>query len=65
MLSPPPLSSSVGWVVHAGSDFPAEVRALIESWKTRCKLVETPNTLTTRGWNGYGEHEKRGAAEWP
>lgn len=60
LVSPPPLSRRIGWVVHCGSDFPDPVRETIDSWDTACVLVETPDRLTTRGWNGYGENENRG-----
>ncbi|KAI9816226.1 MAG: hypothetical protein M1827_001827 [Pycnora praestabilis] len=59
LFSPPPLSKSVGWIVDAGSDFPEEIRDLIRRWDTGCLIRETPERLTTRGWNGYGEDEKR------
>ena len=60
LLSPPPHSKSIGWIVDAGSDFPTEVRDIIAGWDTSCMLRETPNRLTTRGWNLYQEHQKRG-----
>ncbi|KAI1426836.1 Ribokinase-like protein [Xylaria sp. FL1777] len=59
LLSPPPRSGSVGWVVDKGSDFPPDLDALILSWETSVLLRETPERLTTRGWNGYDEHENR------
>ncbi|KAL1649969.1 hypothetical protein SLS58_001345 [Diplodia intermedia] len=59
IMSPPPLSRSVGWIVDCGSDFPDEVRNTIQQWDTSCLLRETPHRLTTRGWNGYGENEHR------
>ncbi|KAF2136322.1 uncharacterized protein K452DRAFT_237722 [Aplosporella prunicola CBS 121167] len=59
ILSPPPLSRSVGWIVDCGSDFPAELRQSISEWDTSCLFRDTPNRLTTRGWNGYGENERR------
>lgn len=60
IMSPPPLSKSVGWIVDEGSDFPSQVRQTIESWDTHCLFRRTPDRLTTRGWNGYGENEHRG-----
>ncbi|KZF23402.1 Ribokinase-like protein [Xylona heveae TC161] len=60
LLSPSPQSKTVGWIVDAGSDFPDEVYELIQRWDTACVFRETPERLTTRGWNGYGEGEKRG-----
>ncbi|KAA6407086.1 MAG: hypothetical protein FRX48_09152 [Lasallia pustulata] len=60
LFSPPPLSSKVGWVVHAGADFPEPLRKSIMSWNTSCALIETPDRLTTRGFNKYGHDEFRG-----
>jgi hypothetical protein len=57
--SPPPQSKSVGWVVDAGSDFPDEIRRTIQSWDTSCNIRETPDRLTTRGWNSYGPSDYR------
>ena len=59
IFSPPPLSKSVGWIVDCGSDFPAELRRTIDAWNTSCLYRETPERLTTRGWNGYGANEYR------
>ncbi|KAF2760664.1 Ribokinase-like protein [Pseudovirgaria hyperparasitica] len=59
LLSPPPLSNSVGWIIDCGSDFPSDLRKNIAQWCTTCLMRETPNRLTTRGWNGYGENEHR------
>lgn len=60
LLSPPPHSRRVGWIVDAGHDLPAAVRATIARWDTACRVRETPGRATTRGWNGYGAHEARG-----
>ncbi|KAF2713236.1 Ribokinase-like protein [Pleomassaria siparia CBS 279.74] len=59
ILSPPPRSRAVGWVVDCGSDFPHELRETIAKWDTGVLIRETPQRLTTRGWNGYGENEHR------
>ncbi|KAI0470163.1 Ribokinase-like protein [Xylaria cf. heliscus] len=59
LLSPPPRSRSVGWIVDKGSDFPPDLETLITSWGTSVLLRETPKRLTTRGWNGYDEHQNR------
>ncbi|KAI4621873.1 hypothetical protein J4E81_004900 [Alternaria sp. BMP 2799] len=60
IFSPAPQSESVGWIVDCGSDFPPELRDFIAQWKTGALIRETPNRLTTRGWNGYtGENEHR------
>ncbi|KAI1264207.1 Ribokinase-like protein [Xylariaceae sp. FL1019] len=59
LFSPPPQSKAVGWVVDKGSDFPADLEKLIESWDTSVLLRDDPSRLTTRGWNGYDEHENR------
>lgn len=60
MFRPPPESARVGWTVHKGSDFPAKVEDEITSWQTACNFIDTPNRLTTRGWNRYGDDEERG-----
>lgn len=60
IFSAPPLSKSVGWIVDCGSDFPSELRDYIASWDSGVVVRETPNRLTTRGWNGYGKNEHRG-----
>lgn len=60
IVSPPPSSRGVGWVVDAGNDFPSKLRDVINSWETSCRIRETPWRQTTRGWNGYGAHEHRG-----
>ncbi|KAF2821181.1 Ribokinase-like protein [Ophiobolus disseminans] len=59
IFSPAPKSKSVGWIVDCGSDFPLELREFIAQWETGVVIRETPDRLTTRGWNGYGEHEHR------
>ncbi|KAK3201367.1 hypothetical protein GRF29_185g752976 [Pseudopithomyces chartarum] len=59
IFSPPPRSKTVGWIVDCGSDFPQELRETIASWDTGVLIRETPDRLTTRGWNGYGENEHR------
>lgn len=58
LLSPPPASSSVGWIVDAGTDFPPELRSLIASWNTSA-LIRARPAATTRGWNGYSGNEHR------
>ncbi|MCJ1395810.1 hypothetical protein MMC18_008696 [Xylographa bjoerkii] len=56
----PPTSRHVSWTVHAGSDFPDELRHEIDSWKTSCRFIDTPGRLTTHSLNIYGEDEYRG-----
>ncbi|KAI5809365.1 Ribokinase-like protein [Pyronema omphalodes] len=56
---PSALSKTVGWIVDAGSDFPAPVLSLLESLNTHLVLRHDPTRLTTRGWNSYGENENR------
>ncbi|KAK3111864.1 hypothetical protein LTR53_012456 [Teratosphaeriaceae sp. CCFEE 6253] len=59
LFSPPPTSSkTVGWVIDAGTDFPAPICSAIDSWQTSA-LIRPRDALTTRGWNGYGENEYR------
>ncbi|CRK25304.1 hypothetical protein HYQ45_015067 [Verticillium longisporum] len=53
LFSPPPMSSSVGWVVDQGTDFPADLTTLIETWNTSALMRKSTERLTTRGWNGY------------
>lgn len=60
LFAAPQRSRAVGWIVDCGSDFPAELRETIDRWETGVVMRQTPHRLTTRGWNGYGEHEHRG-----
>jgi len=60
IMSPGSRSKRVGWIVDAGKDFPPGLRQLVASWNTGCLIRETPERLTTRGWNGYGDNEHRG-----
>ncbi|KIW08719.1 uncharacterized protein PV09_00662 [Verruconis gallopava] len=57
--SPPVLSRAVGWIVDCGSDFPPALRHYLTEWETYCLMRETPDRLTTRGLNEYGEHDFR------
>lgn len=59
LFSPGPQSTSVGWIVDQGSDFPPALTTLIDTWETSVLYRSTPERLTTRGWNGYDEHENR------
>ncbi|KAM3518112.1 hypothetical protein NHJ13051_008431 [Beauveria bassiana] len=61
LLSPSPLSKTVGWVVDKGSDFPPELAELIDTWDTHAVYRHDASRLTTRGWNGYdaGADQKR------
>ncbi|KAH8736648.1 Ribokinase-like protein [Ilyonectria robusta] len=60
LFSPPPISSSVGWIVDQGSDFPPALSTLIDSWSTSALFRHDGLRLTTRGWNGYEDlSEKR------
>lgn len=43
-----------------GSDFPAELRDLIDTWDTKCVFRLDVTRLTTTAWNGYGHNEHRG-----
>jgi len=60
IFSPAPASGRVGWIVDCGSDFPPGLRDQIGHWHSGVLMRETPDRLTTRGWNGYGAHEQRG-----
>lgn len=53
------LSQTISWIVDVGSDFPAQVEQVINSWKTNCIFRHDSNRLTTRAWNGYGANEFR------
>jgi sugar/nucleoside kinase (ribokinase family) len=59
LLSPGALSLRVGWIVDAGRDFPKDVQAQIESWKTAAIMRYSLDRLTTRGLNEYGSVEHR------
>jgi hypothetical protein len=59
ILSPPPRSKRVGWVVDAGHDFPSSLRDMITLWDTAVEM-RCRDGLTTKGWNGYGPNEHRG-----
>jgi len=60
MFREAPQSNKVSWTLHKGSDFPDSIESDINEWQTSCNIVDTPERLTTRGWNQYGEDEKRG-----
>jgi hypothetical protein len=47
-------STSVGWIVDMGSDFPLKFRQVIEALNTFVIFREDKSRLTTRAWNGYG-----------
>ncbi|EXJ77041.1 hypothetical protein A1O3_10199 [Capronia epimyces CBS 606.96] len=49
----------VSWIVDMGSDFPSELKDVIDSWQTSCIFRRDLNRLTTRAWNGYGPNEYR------
>ncbi|KAH7327862.1 Ribokinase-like protein [Stachybotrys elegans] len=53
LFSPPPTSTTVGWIVDQGSDFPPALTTLLDSWETSVVYRCDPERLTTRGWNGY------------
>ena len=59
IFSPPPLSTSIGWIVDAGTDFPPDLHHLISSWSTSALIRPRADAPTTRGWNGYGESDHR------
>jgi len=59
LFSPPPLSSTIGWIVDMGSDFPPQILDQLNQWQTSCVLRNDPSRLTTRGWNGYDFNENR------
>lgn len=53
LFSPGEKTSSVGWIVDQGSDFPSNLKTLIDRWDTTAVFRYDPDRLTTRGWNGY------------
>ncbi|KAL8791907.1 MAG: hypothetical protein Q9195_005483 [Heterodermia aff. obscurata] len=56
----PKRSNDIGWTIHQGSDFPEAVKRQIDTWRTSCNFIETPNRLTTRALNVYSQNEVRG-----
>ncbi|OAP55384.1 hypothetical protein AYL99_10357 [Fonsecaea erecta] len=52
-------AGAVSWIVDMGSDFPAEFKTTIETWRTRCVFRRDDARLTTTAWNGYGPNEFR------
>lgn len=56
----PPSAELVGWVIHAGSDFPSQLENEIISWSTSGDIIRTPERLTTRGLNTYVNSDHRG-----
>ena len=59
LLSPPPLSRAVSWIIDAGSDFPPSISSQISTWDTSVLIRTDTSRLTTRGWNGYDENQNR------
>ncbi|KAG0649333.1 Maintenance of killer 32 [Hyphodiscus hymeniophilus] len=59
LLSPPPLTRTVSWIIDAGSDFPSSISSQISTWETSVLMRTDPSRLTTRGWNGYDSHQNR------
>ena len=43
----------IGWVVHAGRDFPPKAREEIDSWNVNTKYINVPDRATTRARNVY------------
>lgn len=58
LLSPPPQSHTVGWIIDAGTDFPPPLHHTITSWSTSA-LIRPRSAPTTRGWNGYSSNQHR------
>ncbi|CCH41006.1 putative D-beta-D-heptose 7-phosphate kinase [Wickerhamomyces ciferrii] len=52
-------SQKIGWIIDKGNDFPSEVESYLKSWETGAIWRGTPERLTTRGWNMYGDREFR------
>ncbi|KAL9636330.1 MAG: hypothetical protein Q9204_002308 [Flavoplaca sp. TL-2023a] len=54
LFRPPPSASRIGWVIHEGHDFPLHIKSTIDTWKTSCEFIQTPERETTRARNTYG-----------
>ncbi|KAK9471756.1 Ribokinase-like protein [Dipodascopsis tothii] len=53
------LAGRVGWIVDAGHDFPPDLRRQLDALGSAMLFRVDSGRKTTRGWNGYGEHELR------
>lgn len=53
VLSPPPLSQRISWIVDQGSDFPASIDSTIRSWNISARFRVHTARLSTRGYNAY------------
>lgn len=54
LFRPPPSASGIGWIIHEGHDFPLHIKSTIDTWKTSCEFIQTPERETTRARNTYG-----------
>ncbi|KAI4264242.1 MAG: hypothetical protein L6R42_000639 [Xanthoria sp. 1 TBL-2021] len=54
LFRPPPSAAGIGWILHEGHDFPLHIKSTIDTWKTTCEFIRTPNRETTRARNTYG-----------
>lgn len=50
---------TVGSIIDVGSDFPEEQLTQLKNSGVGFHFRETPERLTTRGWNNYGDNEWR------
>ena len=53
LFTPGDVAKQVGWVVHAGHDFPLHIREEIDSWGVSTRYIDTPHRCTTRALNTY------------
>jgi hypothetical protein len=49
MFRPFPTSTTIGWMIRAGKDFPPSVETLLESWRCELLFRKDMNKLSTRG----------------
>ncbi|KAL8740565.1 MAG: hypothetical protein Q9190_006748 [Brigantiaea leucoxantha] len=59
LFRPSHSASKVGWIIHRGLDFTNEMEQQVESWKTDCNFIDTPERQTTRGLNVYETDGRR------
>ncbi|KAJ5682454.1 hypothetical protein N7462_005619 [Penicillium macrosclerotiorum] len=53
LFLPPPISHSLGWMLHVGHDFPRSAEELLESWSTTLMIARQADQKSTRGLLEY------------
>ncbi|RDW81151.1 putative plasma membrane antiporter [Aspergillus mulundensis] len=53
LFLPPPLSNSLGWMLHIGNDFPEPTRCFLESWDATLRVEKELAKPSTRGLLEY------------